>query len=156
MVIGCSQPEKAAVMQRSAEIEQMARDAMAAIDQGDIDALLALVSRDAHATSIGTDPAEYSRDLADTLEMLRASSPDQSGGMRSSVTDVVAYEHGDVGWLDGTGTFTSGGQSVAVRFTNVVVREDGAWRLVQAHASIGVPNEHMFDLMLTSAAPAAG
>jgi ketosteroid isomerase-like protein len=143
-------------MQRSPEIEQMARDAMAAIDKGDIDALLAMVSRDAHVTSIGTDPAEYSRDLAGTLQMLQASAPEQSGGMRAAVTEVIAYEHGDVGWLDGTGSFSSGGESVEVRFTNVVVREDGAWRLVQVHTSIGVPNERMFDPALTGAASTSG
>jgi hypothetical protein len=49
-----------------------------------------------------------------------------------------------------------GGESVEVRFTNVLVREGGAGRIVQAHASIGVPNERMFDPTLTGAASAAG
>jgi hypothetical protein len=34
-----------------------------------------------------------------------------------------------------------------VRLTGVVHQEDGEWKAVQNHASIGVPNEHMLDPM---------
>lgn len=143
-------------MQRSADIEQIARNAISAMDRGDIDTVIGMISRDEAATSIGTDPGEYTRDQAASLEMMRASSPDAPGGVHVSLTDVRGYEHGDVGWLDGKGTFSRGGESVDIRFTNVLCREDGRWKIVQAHASVGVPNELMFDPRLTGAATATG
>jgi hypothetical protein len=35
-----------------------------------------------------------------------------------------------------------------VRLTAVLHQEDGDWKIVQTHASIGVPNDRMFDPML--------
>jgi hypothetical protein len=34
-------------------------------------------------------------------------------------------------------------RQIPLRFTGDFSREDGAWRLVQGHASIGVPNEEL-------------
>jgi ketosteroid isomerase-like protein len=38
----------------------------------------------------------------------------------------------------------AGGGEQAMRMTTVLVREDGQWRVVQSHASIGVPNADIF------------
>jgi ketosteroid isomerase-like protein len=35
---------------------------------------------------------------------------------------------------------------VATRITAVLVKEGGAWRLVHAHFSVGVPDEEVADL----------
>ena len=62
------------------------------------------------------------------------------------IGDVAVHVLGDVAWAEGTGKFTNGqGGERAVRTTGVLVREGGAWRAVQSHASIGVPNEEMFN-----------
>jgi len=39
------------------------------------------------------------------------------------------------------------GRRVPVRLTAVLHQEDGDWKAVQSHASIGVPNEQMLDPM---------
>jgi hypothetical protein len=49
-------------------------------------------------------------------------------------------------------TFISGDRRVQSRVTGVAHREDGRWKSVQTHASIGVPVEHQFDDMFTAAA----
>jgi ketosteroid isomerase-like protein len=51
----------------------------------------------------------------------------------------------DVAWAEGRGRFTSaGGGERPVRMTAVFAREDGQWKVVQSHASIGVPNADIF------------
>ena len=72
--------------------------------------------------------------------------------MHISVDEIRGYEEGDIGWSDATGRFEHDGTVVQVRITGVVRREDGVWRFVQTHASIGVPTAHMFDPMFTGAA----
>jgi hypothetical protein len=52
----------------------------------------------------------------------------------------------DVAWTVGKGRFQSRtGKEQPVRWSGVLVREDGRWRFVHSHASIAVPNEKLFD-----------
>ena len=60
-----------------------------------------------------------------------------------AVADI--HVQGDVAWAEGRGRFTrAGGGQRPVRMTGVFVREDGRWKVVQSHASIGVPNDDIF------------
>src|SRR5436309_513200 len=63
------------------------------------------------------------------------------GGVRS-LSDLEAFSEGTVGW--GMTRFTLSfpdGSSVSPRWSAVFHREDGEWKFVQLHASIGVANE---------------
>lgn len=52
--------------------------------------------------------------------------------------DVNVHVQGDVAWVEGRGRFTTaGGGERPVRMIGVLVREDGQWKAVQSHASIG-------------------
>jgi len=54
------------------------------------------------------------------------------------------YSQGDIGWFEDRPLFTlRHGESVPVRFTGVVRRENGTWRAVQTHVSIGTPNPEL-------------
>jgi hypothetical protein len=46
-----------------------------------------------------------------------------------------------------TRIFEMEGRRVPVRLTAVLHQEEGDWKAVQIHASIGVPNEQMLDPM---------
>jgi ketosteroid isomerase-like protein len=66
-------------------------------------------------------------------------------GVRVLTHYVEVHVAGEVGWAEGRGRFTHpGGAERPARFTAVLLREDGRWRVVQSHASIGLPNEDMF------------
>ena len=80
------------------------------------------------------------------MEVMRAQSEALEGEMQIVAGRLQAYQEGNIGWvidrdvsfwlLDGT----------QIPFRNMVVfhREDGEWKLVHEHASIGVRNEEMF------------
>jgi ketosteroid isomerase-like protein len=55
--------------------------------------------------------------------------------------DIGINVQGDVAWPEGHGRFTmAGGGEQPMRMTTVLFREDGRWKVVQSHASIGVLN----------------
>jgi SnoaL-like domain len=134
-------------MKRSPEIEQLSRDLVVAMEAGNLAALEQATSRQPGVVSIGSAPDEYAQGYDRIISLYRESTPDAPMHIHTRVTEVRAYEHGDVGWVDSTGTFEHDGKSVEVRTTAVVLREGDRWRAVQSHSSIGVPNDHMFDPM---------
>ena len=63
-------------------------------------------------------------------------------GVLIDPADVEAWENGDTGWASARPQFTiPDGPSFRLRFTAVFLRETGAWKLVQLHASYPVPDE---------------
>jgi hypothetical protein len=131
-------------MQRSRELERFAHETVAAIERGDMDTLERMTSRDEGGVTIGSDPTEYARGFDENMRLTRDSLPSEGVHIHAHLDEVRAYVEGDVGWMDGVGRFERDGESVAVRMTSVVRREEGEWRYVQSHVSIGVPNEQMF------------
>jgi SnoaL-like domain len=134
-------------MKRSPEIEQLSRDLVAAMEVGNLAALEQATSRQPEVVSIGTDPDEYVRGYDAIISSYRESTPEAPMHIHTHVTEVRAYEHGDVAWVESRGTFEQDEKSVEVRSTAVLLREGNQWRAVQSHSSIGVPNEHIFDEM---------
>jgi class 3 adenylate cyclase len=63
---------------------------------------------------------------------------------------IEAYEHGEVGWAAGIAILHRGTQeSIATRFTATYLLEDGSWRNVQWHSSIGVSNADAWGVELS-------
>jgi hypothetical protein len=133
--------------ERAPEIEQLLRDTMGAMERGEIAAIERRTSREDCVVGIGSDPAEWGEGHEENMRLWRESMPEGPQKVHSALDDVTAYREGSVGWAAGRGYFEVDGQRVPVRLTMVVHEEDGEWKAVQSHASIGVPNERMFDPM---------
>jgi hypothetical protein len=55
---------------------------------------------------------------------------------------AAAWTEQDVGWvIDQPTIHLNNGRAVQLRVTSIFRREDGAWKLVHQHSSIGVPND---------------
>ena len=136
---------------RAPDIEQALRDNVAAMVRGDLDQIERQLSRDPSVLSIGTDASEWAEGHDNIMRLLRESAP---GELDFSVglDDVKAFREGDIGWAISRGHFEADGKRVLTRTTVVVRREDGEWKAVHAHSSIGVPNDHMLDPMFQSGA----
>jgi ketosteroid isomerase-like protein len=135
------------VPERSPEIEQVLRDTLDAIARSDLDEIGRRTSRDACVVSIGSDASEWAEGYDETMRLFSESSPEGELGVTVGLDDVNAFHEGTVGWAAGHGYFEIGGQRVPVRLTAVLHEEDGEWKAVQTHASIGVPNAQMLDPM---------
>jgi uncharacterized protein (TIGR02246 family) len=109
---------------------------------GDAERVRSMLSERPDAVHIGTDAEEWwtSKQVVDAVAAV-------GGGddIRTAADDIDVHVQGDVAWAEGRGRFTSaGGGERPVRMTGVLVREDGQWKVVQSHASIGVPNADIF------------
>jgi len=110
---------------------------LSASDMGSFDEL---VSEEA-TLIIGTAPGEW----VDDRDRMKFGF--ETEGVRLEARDPRGYEEGSMGWLADQPTFVlPDGSSFETRLTAVVRKEDGQWKLVHAHFSVGVPDEEVMEL----------
>jgi ketosteroid isomerase-like protein len=98
-----------------------------AVAGGDADAIADLVAEE--AVVIGTDDV-WLRGRDAILDAYRGLELEVEPG------EIETLVHGDIGWTTEAPTITAGGQRLHLRRTAVWRRDDGAWRIMQSHASI--------------------
>ena len=131
-------------MQRSPELEQLVAGWFQAASRGDASLVDAHVSRDEGVRLIGSDPAELFQGGRAVAEFLRGEVDGAGGAATFAPTGTEAFSEGTVGWATTTVTITlPDGRHVSPRWSSVFRLEDGVWKFVQTHASIGVPNEEI-------------
>lgn len=133
--------------EQSPEVEQLLRDMFEAVAKSDIEAIARRTSREPGVVGIGSDPNEWAEGYDEIMAIWSESMPDADLGVRIGLDEVKGYREGSVGWATARGYFELEGKRVPVRMTAVVHEEDGDWKGVQSHASIGVPNDRMLDPM---------
>jgi ketosteroid isomerase-like protein len=124
------------------EVRKVLDEMIEAQNAGDAGRLRSMLSERPDAVHIGTDAEEWwtSGQVVDAVAAA-------SGGddIRAVADDIDVHIHGDTAWAEGRGRFTrADGAERPVRMTGVLVREDNQWKVVQSHASIGVPNADIF------------
>ena len=139
-------------MRRSPEVEKRVRESADAMMRGDLDTIRALTSKEQGVVMIGSDPDEWWHGHDEVIAALQS---DSESGLSAEIVDIEAYEEGDVAWATMRAVFIDDEGRVPFRATTVYRREDGEWRTVQGHASIGVPNEQMHHPALHKATQSA-
>lgn len=129
-------------MQQSQELKDLMSRFYEAVSQGDVAFMERFISRQDDVLMIGTDPNEWWADSATITQTIKAQA---QAGIQVVADDTQAYREGSVGWVADRLRFVlPDGTEVGFRWTAVFRQEDGEWKLVQGHASIGVPNEEAF------------
>ena len=143
-------------MDASAELREIIAGWFRAVEAGDTAWRDRHVSRHPDLRIVGTDPAEWLSGEA-AYAFLREEAATVGGRVKVTLRDVEAFAEGPVGWGVARPVIAlPDGSSVSPRWSAVFRREDGAWRLVQLHASIGVGNAEAFGEVLTPAESAQG
>jgi ketosteroid isomerase-like protein len=144
-------------MKRSDEIERFGRKVVDAINRGDLEFLKRATSRDRGSILIGSGPREYLREYDEIIKALSDQIASSNGDEQVNVRidEIRGYEQGEAAWADGRGAFETNDGQVGFRFTLALLREDGEWRIVQNHASIGVPSDIMYEPMFQPTAAAS-
>jgi hypothetical protein len=126
-------------MKQSDELRDLVLQWYEGISSGDIVSTTEnMFSRQDGVLSIGTDPNEWWEGYGDIIESRKQSVFQVEAG------DPKAYCEGTVGWIADRITFKgSDGTKVPFRLTAVFHKENGEWKIVQQHVSIGVPNEEL-------------
>jgi ketosteroid isomerase-like protein len=134
-------------MQKSAAVEQAMQHFYARFSAGDVEGFAQTITSWPDAFVVGTDPGEWQEGrttwIAGYEEQITA-----IPGIRLEAGDLRGYAEGSLGWAADRPSFVlPDGTAISTRLTTVLRLEDGGWKLVNAHFSIGVPNEEMFDLV---------
>jgi ketosteroid isomerase-like protein len=132
-------------MEHSDELRDLTLRFYEATATGDLSFIDRHVSRQEGALFVGTDPNEWWEGFGALREAMRAQS-EAMGGMQIVAGQLQAYGEGSVGWvIDRDASFRlPDGREIPFRSTLVFRREDGEWKLVHLHSSIGVKNEEIF------------
>ena len=126
-------------MEASIELRDLTLQLVQAISDGDVAVIERSTSRQPGPAFLGTDPDEWWTDLTG---LRRALVGQREAGVTFIPGEPVAYQEGDVGWaVDPRMRFRVGEQEGPFRITVFYHREDGGWKMVHFHSSIGVPNE---------------
>ncbi len=140
-------------MNRSDGVAQATKAIFRALDLGDADAFSSAMSRSADFIGIGTDPNEWWVGSAGPESVIRAQLGEAGGRFPIEADEPIAYESGDLGWSATMAQLKMPEvPAVGTRLTCVFWREDGAWKLVHFHFSIGVANEEALGVELTTSA----
>jgi ketosteroid isomerase-like protein len=105
----------------------------------DVAAFEGLVSADPVTLVIGTAPGEWVTERA----RLRYGFEVEGVSLEPGASPT-GYERGDVGWFVDEPTYHfPDGSRMHTRMTAILQREDGDWRIVHMHVSVGVPDEEV-------------
>ena len=92
---------------------------------------------------VGTDPKEWIRGKA-AAKFLMDEAKAMGGQIKVNVGEVEAYKEGTVGWGIANPTITlPNGKKFQPRGSAVFHKDKGQWKIIQIHASAGVPNEQL-------------
>jgi adenylate cyclase len=132
-------------MEHSDELRDLTLRLYEAEATGDLSFIERYFSRQQGAVYVGSDPNEWWEGFEAFVEAMRAQS-EAMGGMQIVAGQLQAYQEGGIGWvIDRDASFRlPDGTEIPFRNTVVFRREDGEWKLVHEHASIGIRNEEMF------------
>jgi ketosteroid isomerase-like protein len=138
-------------MEHSDELRDLTKRLYEAEATGDLSFIERNLSRQEGAVYIGSDPNERWEGIEAFVEAMRAQS-EAMGGMQIVSGQLQAYREGNVGWsIDRDASFRlPDGTEIPFRNTCVFVQEDGEWKLVHGHTSIGVRNEEVLGEDITA------
>jgi hypothetical protein len=134
-------------MEQSDELRDLTLRFYEAITTGDLSFLERYLSRQDGAAFVGTDPNEWWEGFEAFVEAMRAQAEAIGGsGLQIVLGQLRAYRQGNVGWtIDRDASFRlPDGTEIPFRNSAVYLQEEGEWKLIHAHTSIGVRNEELF------------
>ena len=128
-------------MEMSPDLNKVMLSYYEAVSNGDTAFMEQILATQADVVIIGTDPNEWWSDPAELTQVLKAQA---EAGIKLVSGDLRCHSEGTVGWTSDKASFVlPDGTELAFRFTTVFHREQGDWKMLQAHASIGVPNDEV-------------
>jgi ketosteroid isomerase-like protein len=128
------------------ELALLVRDWYYAASEGQVEAFLSYFLEDESTTYFGTDPDEQWYGISRIRENFEENFRTY-GKWTIMSTDLRVHRVGDMACFSDEVELSArlGNSSIAEpgRMTGVLVRKDGAWKIVQAHFSFGVSNREL-------------
>jgi ketosteroid isomerase-like protein len=129
-------------MQRSPELASLYQQMMGNLMRND--PADQFISTTEAVSIIGTDPTEWFTDRATIVQMFDSQRQATGEGLQVLNSSPQAWEDGDLGWVIDQPTWhMPNGKELQVRVTSIFHRENGSWKGVHQHVSIGIPNDQV-------------
>jgi hypothetical protein len=97
---------------------------------------------------IGTGPGEGHHDRESWISTYETMMRGEMAGTRLEAGDPGTYEEGAVGWgVDDPHFVFPDGSRLPTRLTAVLHSEDGDWKVLHLHFSVGIPDEQAMELV---------
>ena len=126
-------------MEESAAVRQGILDFYERFSAGDVDAFAAGIADAPGVSVIGSAPGEGHDSREDWIDAYRQGA---AKGIRLEGEDPRGYEDGAMGWGTDRAAFVlPDGSRLSTRLTAVLRNEQGEWKVVHLHFSVGVPDE---------------
>jgi len=139
-------------MQRSANVRDGLLRFYARFSAGDAGEFARGLAQAEGVSVIGTGPGEGHEDRDDWISTYGRMMRGEMAGTRLEGRDPRAYEEGSLGWAVDEPQFVfADGSRLPTRVTGVLRQEDGEWKVVHLHFSVGVPDEQAMQLTAGSA-----
>jgi len=138
-------------MERNADLARQLSGLYEVFNTGDASKIDEFLSSEADILGVGTDPREWWAG-SDAFRQAFNTQPAEmhAAGLRFESADLQAFSEGSVGWFADQPTLKlPDGGGVPMRLTGVCHQEDGNWKMVQFHLSIGAMNEESIGEELT-------
>ena len=131
-------------MERSDELRDVVLAAFEDFSREDTSWINRHISRHEEVIVIGTDANEWIKGGEQVADNAKQEIQESTARFSSS-GEVEAFVEGTVGWASARPVWTlEDGTEVSARWTGVFHQEDGEWKMVQGHVSVGVPDENLF------------
>ena len=95
---------------------------------------------------IGTDPAQWTEGREQWISARQTVVREMEGLRFEAGEQPHGYEEGSMGWVADQPRAVLPDGTISTRLTGVVRQEEGEWRLVHIHISVGVPDEEVVEL----------
>jgi adenylate cyclase len=127
---------------RSAELEHIVVAWFENASRGDASLVATHTSQSGGTRLIGSDPGEFFRGGSAVTQFLNSQVEGAAGNASFTPGDVEAFCEGTVGWATANLAIRLPNDTqVSPRWSGVFHMEDGVWKFVQMHVSIGISNE---------------
>ena len=135
-------------MKQSDELRELVLGFYQAMETADMSYFESRLSQEEGVISIGTDPEEWWADHKVIAKVYEAQLKEMKG-FSIVGANPQAFSDGNVGWVaDQYKVNFPDGNAVSFRMTMVWQKEASKWKIIQAHASVGVPNEQLLGYAL--------
>ena len=135
-------------MRRSAEVRDTLLRFYEVFSAGDLEGFAQIIAQedDEGVLVIGTDPGDWAEGRERWIAAREALMHAMEGLRLEAREETQGYEEGSMGWVADRPTAVLPDGPISTRLTGVVRQEEGEWRLVHIHLSVGVPDEEVVEL----------
>ncbi len=133
-------------MQRSAEVKDTLLRFYEVFSAQDLQSVEQMIAQQAEGVvAIGT-AGEWLEGREQWIAATEALMHEMEGFRMEAGEEPHCYEEGSMGWVADRPRAVLPEGTISTRFTSVMHQENGQWKVVHVHLSVGVPDEEVVEL----------